>query len=71
MDAAVIKDNTVLRRKSGILRYDREWLEDTAKLSSLKKFPDEPETSELRTSEQESRKARLKKGGMKRIIKER
>lgn len=69
--ATVTKGDTILgKKKSEFLRYEREWLEDTAEMSSLKKFPDEPETSELRASEQESRRARLKKGGMKRIIKE-
>lgn len=44
-----------------ILKYEREWLEDTAEMSSLKKFLDEPETLELCASEQE--RGRLKKGG--------
>lgn len=70
MDATVIKGDTVMGRKSEFLRYEREWLEDTAEMNSLKKFSDEPETSELRASEQESWRARLKKGGMKRRIKE-
>lgn len=62
--------NYIRGRKIQILKYEREWLEDTAEMSSLKKFLDEPETSELCASEQESRRGRLKKGGMKRIIRE-
>lgn len=41
------------RRKSEFLRYEREWLEDTTEMSSLKKFPDDAETSEMCASEQE------------------
>lgn len=64
------RGNYIRGRKIQILKYEREWLEDTAEMSSLKKFLDEPETSELCASEQESRRGRLKKGGMKRIIRE-
>lgn len=70
MDATVIKGDTILGRRSEFLRYEKEWLEDTADMSSLKKFPDEPKTSKLCASEQESQRVRLKKGGMRRIIKE-
>lgn len=62
MEDTLKKGETIMGRKSEFLRYEREWLEDTAEMNSLKKFSDESEASELRASEQDSQRARLKKG---------